>query len=87
MAPMLWFRRTAILFWSMALGLPKDWRRLVNEPMHETELEAIRRSIPRGQPYGDAAWNVETAAKLGLEFTMRPRGRPSKKVNESINVS
>jgi putative transposase len=38
--------------------------------------EAIRRSVNRGRPYGEAAWIERCAEKLGLEFTLRPRGRP-----------
>jgi hypothetical protein len=32
----------------------------------------------RGQPYGDGVWVRATAARLGLESTLRPRGRPKK---------
>jgi hypothetical protein len=44
--------------------------------MHETELEAIRRNVNRGQPYGGESWIAETSVKLGPEFTLRSRGRP-----------
>jgi putative transposase len=55
---------------------PRNWRELVNRPQTEAELEAIRRSVNRGQPYGEAAWIERCAEKLSLEFTLRPRGRP-----------
>ena len=57
---------------------PRAWRQLVNAPQTEGELEAIRRSVMRGQPYGRADWVQQTARSLGLETTLRPRGRPRK---------
>ena len=57
---------------------PADWCKLVNSPQSEAELEAVRRSLQRGQPYGEEAWAKRTAQRLGLESTFRPRGRPSK---------
>jgi len=38
----------------------------------------IKESIKRSRPFGSAAWIKKTAAKLGLEWTIRPRGRPGK---------
>src|SRR5579871_3786700 len=35
---------------------PRDWLSLVNQPQSEAELEAIRRSVARGQPYGSESW-------------------------------
>ena len=58
---------------------PRHWRRLVNTPVSEEELEAIRRSVNRGCPYGSDRWASRTGKRLGLESTMRPRGRPRKK--------
>ena len=59
-------------------ALPRDWRRLVQAPQTEAELAAVRRSVVRGAPFGEAAWKAETAERLGLESTLRPRGRPRK---------
>ncbi len=42
----------------------------------EAELEAIRRSVQRGQPYGGDVWVRSTAKRLGLEHTLRNRDRP-----------
>ena len=50
--------------------------KLVNRPQTEAELEAIRRSVTRGRPYGEGAWIEKCAERLGLDFTLRPRGRP-----------
>ncbi len=50
----------------------------VNRSQSAAELEAIRRSVARGQPYVDEPWVRQTAGQLGLESTLRPRGRPRK---------
>jgi putative transposase len=60
------------------LSKPRDWPEWVNRPQTEAELAAIRRSVVRGQPYGDEPWVRQTAGQLGLESTLRPRGRPRK---------
>lgn len=57
---------------------PREWNDWVNEPETEQELEAIRRSIMRGSPYGEESWVERVAKRLGLEITLRPRGRPRK---------
>jgi REP-associated tyrosine transposase len=57
---------------------PADWARRVNAAQTEAELTALRRSVARGTPYGSADWTQRTALRLGLEYTMRGRGRPRK---------
>jgi len=57
---------------------PKQWRRLLNLPQPEKQLAAIRTSVQRGRPLGDAAWQQATAKRLSLESTFRTRGRPRK---------
>ena len=56
-----------------------NWVDFVNEPMSEAELGAIRRSIVRGNPFGDGDWGGRMVTRLGLESTLRPRGRPRKR--------
>ncbi len=55
---------------------PADWVRLVNRSQSEAELKAIRQALRRGSPFGSSQWQVRTAKRLGLEWTLRPRGRP-----------
>ena len=55
---------------------PRRWLDWVNEPVTEGELQALRRSVLRGTPYGDEDWMKAAAKRLGLESTLRPRGRP-----------
>ena len=59
-------------------GRPRNWVWRVNQPETQAEQEAIARSLKRGQPYGSDRWSQQTAARLSLESTFRPRGRPRK---------
>jgi putative transposase len=58
---------------------PKNWLERVNEPQTEKELAALHESARRGRPFGDPVWQAKTAARLKLESTFRPPGRPKKK--------
>ena len=53
-----------------------NWVARVNEPLTDQELEAVRLCSRRGRPYGEAEWVTETANRLDLHSTLRPRGRP-----------
>jgi putative transposase len=44
--------------------------------MRQREAEAVRISIARDRPLGNADWTLETAYRLTLDYTLRPRGRP-----------
>jgi putative transposase len=57
---------------------PADWVGLVNQPQTEAEEEAIRVALQRDRPYGSESWTKRQARRLGLEHTLRRRGRPSK---------
>jgi putative transposase len=57
---------------------PKDWLDWVNEPDSAMEREVVRRCTNRGTSFGGKAWVAATAERLGLEATVRPRGRPRK---------
>jgi len=58
---------------------PQGWTRRVNAPMRERALAEVRAALTRGRPFGSDAWMNRIARRLGLESTLRPRGRPSKK--------
>jgi len=60
----------------------QDWLRFVNEPQTQTELKAMRESIHRGRPFGSTRWQQQTAKRLGLESSLRPRGRPAKRAKK-----
>ena len=55
---------------------PRDWVRLVNEPVTEKEAERIRTWIARSRPYGNEEWQSQQAKQPGLLHTLRPEGRP-----------
>jgi putative transposase len=77
----LWRREQGGVPWLHAwpLEAPADWLAYVNRAETAAELEALRRSVVRGAPYGSTAWQARTAKRLRLESSLRPRGRPHKK--------
>lgn len=58
--------------------LPQRWKSLVNKNVKVKDVEKIEECIKRGQPFGQSEWVVKIAKKLGLESTLKPRGRPRK---------
>jgi putative transposase len=60
------------------VSCPRIWLAHVNAVQTEAELAAVRQSIARGAPFGDERWSERTAKRLGLESSLRPRGRPRK---------
>ena len=50
----------------------------VNQTDDAQELEALRRSVQRGRPFGQPEWQKEIAKRLGLESAYRPTGSPAK---------
>jgi putative transposase len=58
--------------------IPRNWVSLVNKPQTEAEVAAMKRSLERGAPFGSDRWVGRIARRLGLESTLRPRGRPRK---------
>ncbi|CAN5434422.1 transposase [soil metagenome] len=61
---------------------PKNWTALVNQSMKSSDVEAVRTSVNRGRPLGSAEWVKKTVKRLGLEYSVRPRGRPTTKNKE-----
>ena len=57
---------------------PLNWLDFVNQAMTAKELERLRSSAQRGQPYGNESWQAWIAKRLGLEPTLHARGRPQK---------
>ena len=60
------------------VACPSEWVKLVNAVQTDAELTAVRRSVSRGTPFGAERWTARVARRLGLESTLRPRGRPKK---------
>ncbi len=57
------------------------WIEHVNGPQTDGELTALRRSVQRGCPFGESSWSDAMIRLLGLESTLRPRGRPKNHVD------
>jgi len=58
------------------LAVPKNWASRVNRADSPSELEALRRCVNRGQPFGSENWVERMTKRFGLDLAFRPRGRP-----------
>jgi putative transposase len=55
-----------------------DWAESVNQSISAVELDRLHESVNRGRPFGSERWRRASAARLGLESTLRKPGRPRK---------
>jgi putative transposase len=60
------------------LRRPANWARRVNEALPGPQQQRVESSLGRGRPLGDDQWAQATARRLGLQYTLNPRGRPPK---------
>ncbi len=74
--------RSRLLVDEIPIELPQDWNIYVDEPLTEKELEGLHQSVNRQSPYGTSMWQIQVSKELGLESTLRPRGRPKKRVGK-----
>ena len=72
-------RLTAELLSPWPVDRPGNWRGLVNAPLATPEQDELVTSLKRGRPLGEDKWIRTIIDKMGLEFTINPRGRPKKK--------
>ena len=70
--------RPALAFDPWPVPQPAHWTRMVNQPLSEAELRAIRHAVVRGAPFGPESWQKQIARRLGLQYTLSARGRPRK---------
>lgn len=70
--------KTKSLLHEWPMPMPRNWIQLVNTAQTEAEVKALRRAVIRGTPFGSEAWQERMARRLGLQYTLRPRGRPKK---------
>ncbi len=75
-------RRKSLLS-SWPLPRRAGWLEEVNTPQTEAELSALQRCVQRGCPFGETSWREHMVRLLGLESTLRPRGRPRKEIKGS----
>lgn len=59
---------------------PSDWRRRVNRAPTKAELERLRQSAHRGQPFGTPGWVEQMVERFDLASTLRVQGRPRKEI-------
>jgi putative transposase len=59
----------------LGLGDPAEW---LDHSLQDDELDTLRICVNRQRPFGSGDWIAKMAETLGLESTMRPRGRPRK---------
>lgn len=70
-------RRSTLRVDEWPVPRPADWLQRVNEGTEPPDsLRRLRECVNRGAPYGDGVWVEQTAARLGLESSLRPPGRP-----------
>jgi putative transposase len=74
-------RESLLSDWSF--DRPANWVEWVNTAQTEGEIEALRKCVNRGTPYGTETWKTKIAATLGLKSTLEPRGRPRKVVGSA----
>jgi putative transposase len=67
-------QRSCLSDWPVTRG--HNWTEFVNSAQTPREEAELLQCIARGRPFGEADWQRRTAARLGLESTLRPRGRP-----------
>ena len=84
----LWVRRnrqSVLTRWlrPWPVDRPRKWLADVNRPIEEEALQGVRQSLTRGVPMGETPWNTRIARRLGLDITLRPRGRPRKDQQKS----
>jgi len=63
----------------LPLEPPRAWLTFVNSEPTSGETESVRHAVKRGAPFGRVTWQPIAARTLGLEATLRPRGRPRKR--------
>ena len=52
------------------------WIDGVNAVSTDSEVDRLRECVRRDRPFGSANWTMATARCLGLESSLRLRGRP-----------
>lgn len=62
----------------LPIEIPRSWLEWIDEPLFDHELTALRTCVNRQQPFGAEDWRETIATALGLESTLRRRGRPLK---------
>ena len=59
--------------------MPADWIGWVNAGQTVAEIDALRKCVNRGTPYGSEVWKTRIGECPRLESTLQPHGRPRNK--------
>jgi putative transposase len=73
-----WLSGDPVLLRAQPRPRGRDWLKRLSAPLPAGELERLRVCVARGTPFGTDLWTARTVKRLGLESTIRPRGRPKK---------
>lgn len=60
------------------LERPRNWLEFVDQPHTQPETEALRRCTYKNTPFGSDTWVRSTAEQLGLNSSLRAKGRPKR---------
>jgi putative transposase len=72
--------KQGLMIHSGPVKLPVTWNKHVNILPNEATEARLQNCITRGTPFGGDRWTKTISQKLGLESTLRPRGRPKKSI-------
>jgi len=75
-------RRQREITTTLPVDLPENWEGYVDAPLTQVEQAKCQQSVDRQAPFGSEDWQLKIARLLGLESTLRPRGRPAKKLKK-----
>jgi putative transposase len=64
-----------------------QWVDGVNESSTDPEAERLRECIRRDRPFGSPNWTIATAQRLGLESSLRSRGRTNGPCSDQTSAS
>jgi putative transposase len=62
---------------------PRNWLAEVNREIDEEGIKGVQQCVVRGTPLGGDLWRQRVAERLGLDLTLRGRGRPRRDRNSS----
>jgi putative transposase len=59
---------------------PRNWIEFLESPQTEAELQALRESVRRDRPFGDAEWQSRVLQEMN-RLAKRPAGRPRRRMS------
>ena len=77
-------REAAAILADWPVARPGNWVQRVNQAETQTELDLLQTWTRHGRPCGSEVWVTRAVRRLGLETTVRPRGRPPKDTGRRI---